>query len=737
MVYALSNLATAVLFILLATFVYYRGKDNLTNKAFSLFLLSISLWSYGVYKQSLATEYDDAMFWSRVLHVGAVLIPVFFLHFSLAFANIRKPFLLSTFYLGSGFFIFLILFFNELFLREVSPILTFKYYPKAGPLYPAYLTGFFASAVMSWFFLFKAYRSSSDELRRNQVGYVLIGTLFGYAGGSTAFFLVFDVPIFPYANYGLVPLCGLLISIAIVRYRLMDIRTVIHKTAMWVVTSSLFGVPIGLVAYASKRWIDQLPLWQFLLLIGGLFVLSIPYMRLVQPKIDQLFQRRLYDLRAVLDRFIHDVAIVKSIPDLAEKLVSTIHTVLYTEPTRLLLWNGKEQQYVVAAGSPCEPIDWEDPWLQWLRGQERTVELSEIAAGSDATLAEAAKAYVSKTGAVFCLPLHRDGLLVAVVNIGPKKNLKSFTQPEREFLETLRVQASIALTNSLLYDEVKQMSEELRQWGLQLEQKVEERTKALKAAMQQLQETESQLIQSEKLAAHGLLAAGVLHEINNPLSFSRGSMSVLKRALERVREAAHGTMDPLLAEVERAAEIIQSGHDRIAAIVKDLKTFAKKDVEGLKPSDLHHGLDATVSLLRHELGNRIAVHKEYGELGLVEINTAQLNQVFLNLLQNAAQAISGYGDITIRTWKDGDMVFIAIRDTGSGISPEIQQRIFEPFFTTKPVGKGTGLGLSVSHRIVSEHGGRLSVKSAVGKGTEFLIELPVNQSIVAAGPVQG
>jgi len=196
-----------------------------------------------------------------------------------------------------------------------------------------------------------------------------------------------------------------------------------------------------------------------------------------------------------------------------------------------------------------------------------------------------------------------------------------------------------------------------------------------------------------------------------------------------VKDASRGAMDPLLAEVERAAEIIQNGHERIATIVRDLKMFAKRDVEGIKLNDLHQGLDATLSLLRHELGDRITVVKDYGNIGLVEVDSAQINQVFLNLLHNALQAMPGSGTITIKSWLDGDRVFISIKDTGTGIDSEHLPRIFEPFFTTKPVGQGTGLGLSVSHRIVAEHSGQMTVQSVPGRGTEFVIELPVRQTV--------
>ena len=555
--------------------------------------------------------------------------------------------------------------------------------------------------------------------------------MFGYVGGSANFLYVFDIEVPILSSFGTyaIPLYVGATTYVIIRHQFMDIRTVIHKTAMWAVVSAIYVIPIGLVLFAIRPWIHTLNILQFLLLVAALFVLNIPYMRYAQPRIDHWFQRRLYDLRAILDQFIRDVAIVKTIPELSEMLVATIQKVFYAEPTTMLLWDGRAQHYAAAAGAPCAPVDWEDPWLQWLRGQERVVDLSEAVSGSDASLAEAAKSYASRTEALFCLPLHRDGLLVGVVNIGPKQNLQRYSQPEREFLETLRAEAAVAFTNSLLYDEVKQMSEELRRWGVELEQKVDERTRELTSAMQQLKETESQLIQSEKLAAHGLLAAGVLHEINNPLSFSRGSMNVLKRALARVKEASQGAMDPLLAEVERAAEIIQDGHERIASIVRDLKTFAKKDVQGIKPTDLHNSLDATVSLLRHELGKRITVNKDYGEIGLTEVDPAQINQVFLNVLHNALQAIADYGTITIKTWREGDRILIAIRDTGGGIAPEHLPRVFEPFFTTKPVGQGTGLGLSLSHRIVTEHGGQITATSEVGRGTEFVIELPAQQFV--------
>jgi signal transduction histidine kinase len=720
--FSISCVLTGVVSAILGLFVLAKNSKNSVNVYWCLASLSVALWSVGLGLMTSATEYSSAVFWLRIHYLGAILIPILYLHFVIKLLGYQEYFVLRLSY-GIGA-IFMVLSFSG-HLVDAVPKGPFNFYTRGLFLYPAYAVFFACVAVYAHYLLVKEYRQVSSK-KRDQVKFLLLGTGIAFLGGSTAFFPVFDWPIFPFGMY-LVALYVVMVGYSIIRYNLMDIQTVIHKTAMWVVTSALYVIPIGLVLFATKKQIEQFPLWLFLLMIAALFLVNIPYMRIVQPRIDQLFQRRLYDLRAILDRFIRDVAIVKSIPELSEKLVSTIRTVLYAEPTTLLLWHPREQRYAATDGSIGITAD--DAWLVWLKQREHMVELAEVMAESDQPAADAAKAYAARTDALFCLPLHRDGQLIGVVNVGPKQNLQRYSQPEREFLETLRAEVSIALTNSLLYDEVTQMSEELRQWGLELEQRVEEKTRELK-------EAQSQLIQSEKLAAHGLLAAGVLHEINNPLSFSRGSLSVLKRALARVKEASQGTMGPLLGEVERAAEIIQNGHERIAAIVRDLKMFAKRDVEGIKLSDLHQGLDATLSLLRHELGDRITIVRDYGDIGLVEADAAQVNQVFLNLLHNALQAIAGAGAITIKTWKEGERVFISIRDTGAGIDPEHLPRIFEPFFTTKPVGQGTGLGLSVSHRIIAEHSGQMTVQSLLGRGTEFVIELPARQTAAAAHAVR-
>ena len=273
-----------------------------------------------------------------------------------------------------------------------------------------------------------------------------------------------------------------------------------------------------------------------------------------------------------------------------------------------------------------------------------------------------------------------------------------------------------------------------------------------------LREAHDQLLQSEKMASIGQLAAGVAHEINNPLGFVNSNMGTLKKYINTllavvgangraVAQMAPGT--PLAARVDaigREADLAflkedvpdlvkesLEGLKRVREIVQALKDFSHVGEADWQPADLHAGLDSTLNIVANEIKYKATVEKRYGSLPEVTCLPSQLNQVFMNLLVNAAHAIEESGIITISTGVDGDWVWVAISDTGCGIPPQNLNRIFEPFFTTKPVGSGTGLGLSLSYSTVSKHGGRIDVDSRIGVGTTFTVRLPIEPPASAAG----
>ncbi len=296
---------------------------------------------------------------------------------------------------------------------------------------------------------------------------------------------------------------------------------------------------------------------------------------------------------------------------------------------------------------------------------------------------------------------------------------------------------------------------EAQQHAKVIEFAVKEREKQNK----QLVEMQSQLLQSEKMASVGQLAAGVAHEINNPVGYVNGNMSTLSAYIDDVKALDRRFMEfraaVLDGNMERGRELAadiarfredkdvefvfeditkllaesREGLERVTTIVRDLKHFSHVDEAERREFDINKGIESTINVAWNEIKYKAEVRRDYSELPPVFCYPQQLNQVFMNILVNAAHAIdssSGKGLIGIRTYQREDNVFIEISDNGSGIPEDKIERIFEPFFTTKPVGKGTGLGLSMAYSIISKHKGEINVKSRVGEGTTFTIRLPLD-----------
>jgi signal transduction histidine kinase len=249
------------------------------------------------------------------------------------------------------------------------------------------------------------------------------------------------------------------------------------------------------------------------------------------------------------------------------------------------------------------------------------------------------------------------------------------------------------------------------------------------------EDAKAQLIQSEKMASLGLLVAGLAHEINTPLGAIHSNNDTITRSLDKISQLLIG--EQLLSSedkrrVEQLVQILRDvcqttslATDRLISIVGSLKNFARIDEADFKKADIHEGIDSTLTIVQHQLKGRIEVEKHFGDLPPVECHPNRLNQVFVNLLINAAQAIPDRGTITISTACKGDAVTISISDTGTGIDPEDLSKIFDPGFTTKGVGVGTGLGLSICYKIIEEHNGKIDVESD-NQGTTFRITLPVS-----------
>jgi two-component system NtrC family sensor kinase len=268
--------------------------------------------------------------------------------------------------------------------------------------------------------------------------------------------------------------------------------------------------------------------------------------------------------------------------------------------------------------------------------------------------------------------------------------------------------------------------------NVSLEQKVREGTElaeALSHANQQLRETQAHLVQSEKMGSLGQLVAGIAHEINNPLAFVLNNIFVVQNLLEKIQGNGEVLSTDSLLRLEKALNRMgdmQEGASRVADLVSTLRTFSRLDEGQFKTINIHESIESVLLFLRHKMAGRIEVIRQFEAPDMLSCFAGELNQVLMNLIANAIDAIPESGAITVATRHENGNFVARIRDTGRGIPKEIAHRIFEPFFTTKSLGQGTGLGLAVSYGIVKAHHGSIECASEIGQGSEFTLTIPLS-----------
>jgi two-component system NtrC family sensor kinase len=313
---------------------------------------------------------------------------------------------------------------------------------------------------------------------------------------------------------------------------------------------------------------------------------------------------------------------------------------------------------------------------------------------------------------------------------------KALSHGARDFLSKPLNRAEVQLRVKNLL-ETRHLHLQLKAQNASLEQQVHRRTELaeeLARTNQKLREAQTHLVHSEKMAGLGQLVAGIAHEINNPLAFVINNIFIVQEVLDKL--AAEGAELPVgasakLRKMQAQIRDAYAGATRVKELVTKLRTFSRLDEGTVKTINIHESIESVLLFLRHKMEGRIEVERRYGEVEMLTCLAGELNQVLMNIVANAIDAIDGPGRITIATGQQNGHFVIRVRDTGKGIPEQIRGRIFEPFFTTKPVGQGTGLGLAISYGIINAHHGSMDFSSKPGEGTEFILKIPSSETVQA------
>lgn len=708
--YAIPPAVVSTLILAIGLFVFLQNRTSATNRSFYLYCLTLNFWLYGIALVYCSRFAEVALWWYRwfvflgVSHIAPAMF-AFSSHW-LGLYGKQNRFIWASFIIAPIFYLVAVL--TPYGMPYVNKYF-WGYYPAygiGGILFLLFFLGYFAAA---FFNLICGLKIQKDPLRKKQVQMITLAYAICFVASSDYLPKLILLNLYP-TGFAWVFIWTSITAYSIVKYKVMDIETVIHRTVLWMVISSIVVLPVVGIFYVLKNWYQNTNTYTFSLFISALFFVFFLYLKKVQPHIDHLFKRRELDLERTLIKFNDALVHLKDLTELSNYIIQTVCDVLYVDKVQIFLKSSRDQSLIrIDTDQNKESkISLGNKFIQWLERKDNVAlrEFIDIDPRFDQIRSEA-KAFFEQMDIQVVIPLVLNRELIGLINLGRKASFKSFRAPEITFLSDLRRAATIALSNSLRLIE---MQESLRKWNEDLEEKVKQRT-------HELEEAQKQLIQAEKLVTLGTLAGGVAHEINNPLTAILTNAQMLK-TIELDQDSLE------------SASLIEEGAKRCQSIVQKLMKYARKPLGNEKQQevDLNQVIENTLSFIGYQFEQEnVQLVKRLNEVSKINGLANELEQVFMNLLLNAKDAVraaKSRGLIEIKTFEQNGSVCASVSDDGIGISKSHVSKIFDPFFTTKEVGKGTGLGLSIIYGIVEKHGGKIEVASTEGKGSTFTVFFP-------------
>ena len=700
--YALSGLLNGIAATALGAIVYSRAPRDPKHLTFGLYCLSISIWSYSYFAWQAAESRETAFLFIDLLMAGAILIPITYLHHVVTLLERadRHRKLLTFGYALSG--IFLLTDLTPYFVADLKPEMSFPFWPKPGIAFHVFLLYFVGYVTYATSLIAVAYRNAKG-LRRNQYLYLTIASIVGYVGGATNFPLWYGIQIPPNGTL-LVAVYVSIVAYTMLRYRLLDFSVAVEKGLTYLLLILLVVLPAYPILLLAERGYFGTISYQFSLIALALFSLIVFAAYHLKPQAQSAVARMLFkgrhDMYETLSTFSKALVRILDLKTLTEEIVRTLVNAMGIRAVALYLLDKEKGVYVPASS---HGLKWEDvlthrltvadPLPRHVSKTQALVVREELehAHGNEQLVPVIESLHA--LNADVCIPFINKNALIGFCVLGPRTTDQMYSDQDLNLLMTLAQAAAIALDNAVLYEELKRSQTMVRR--------------------------------VDRLRSLETIAGGFAHEVRNPLTSIK---TFIQLAPERKD-------DPEF--IGHFSTVVAEDVARIERLIQEILDYARYMEPKFMEEDINDIVESCLYFVRIRADAKSVTLRKDLALNLppVTLDRQQIRQVLLNLLLNAIEAMGPAGGRLIvkthRLTKSGgdSWVQVEVTDTGCGIAPGDLDHIFDPFYTTKHASderEGTGLGLTIVHQIVQEHGGHITVDSAINRGTTFLVNLPIN-----------